>query len=466
MTAAGAARVPAWPLVAWALLVVASVLAAGASWWWLDLELRPAASPRGVAAAAAAGILLTAAAAATGIVLLRRAGRRWIVRRRREWLTALVSGLVSLALGDAILNLSGAVPTVEERRARSLLSSIDRRPTYRLIPQLMQVEGGTLEVNDRGFRGPPLSADKPEGRVRMVFLGGSQMFAFRSNWPALVERELRDRGYDVEIINAGAPGLTTVDSAYQVLTDLWTLDPDLLFLCQAWNDTKYFRRLGRDEPYRGKPPAEPMIWSRDVRLFPAGIDAVLVRSAVYRIMRWRLLDRIVSEEGIDVRRSYGMPRGAPAGSFGPWGPRQYAMNLAVIAAAAKQAGAELVLCRQAWLRRGAGASGMDAEFYARRNVGMTGAAVERAIEACNERAAGLAAERGLRIIDMDGPLGGRPANFWDAIHFSEVGGRAAGLLVADHLERWLRERAQHPTASRIEADGAGHGTPLPPRIAR
>jgi len=79
--------------------------------------------------------------------------------------------------------------------------------------------GVTWEVNEAGFRGPMIPAQKPPGTIRLLFLGSSITFgwgvAARDAFPEKVREGLEEAfpGRPFEAINAGVPGY----SSYQGL---------------------------------------------------------------------------------------------------------------------------------------------------------------------------------------------------------------------------------------------------------
>jgi hypothetical protein len=68
------------------------------------------------------------------------------------------------------------------------------------------------------------------------------------DWPHLIERFLRDEGYKVEVINAGIPGHASFDALGRLYSQLWIYQPDYVLLYNIWNDIKYFRSLGPENP--------------------------------------------------------------------------------------------------------------------------------------------------------------------------------------------------------------------------
>jgi hypothetical protein len=115
------------------------------------------------------------------------------------------------------------------------------------------------DVNTLGYRGDPITTEKPPGTYRVVALGGSTTHGYilpsEEAWPALLEDELREGyGYDnVEIINAGVPGYTSWNSYINLSLRVLELDPDLIIIYHAINDS-ISMHFTSDDCWRGENP--------------------------------------------------------------------------------------------------------------------------------------------------------------------------------------------------------------------
>ena len=459
---------PKWPLGLWALQAGPAAFLLWFGLWRLSRAEQIVSSQTTTILILVAGGGWMALAL---VPLLTGRGRRWLIAHRKEWGLSAASLLCGLVLLDIALTLFGIVPTVAQQRAQSIVYSAGHFTRHRLIPQALSLpDGSTLQINRRGFRGAEIAAADPGARpevrsgarpevrpgvrpgarpgTRIVFLGGSQVFDFNGgDWPARVGALLRHRGHAVETINAGVPGHDTADSLGKLMTDLWVLGPDIVVLCQAWNDIKYFAALAPDRPYRGQPPLRAQSWLTDWRLHPRGLDRVLSASALYRSFRWGLGTLLYNQEGRE--RAAVSPVAVAARRISDWGPKQYRLNLQLIAALNRHIGSELVLCKQARLAvvDGAGTDreGPDqaaARDYGTRMLGLPHGEVARAFAAADRAVDAVAREHDLLVVDMNAALSGRAAHFADGIHFNEAGSQAAAVLVADALAPLLAGRAR------------------------
>ena len=434
------ARPSRWPLWLWGAQLLPAALLIIFGLWRQSLRDHIEFDATTTVVALAAGLLWAAAAA---VMLLLPSGRAWLLAHRRDWCLAAAVLAICLAVVDIALTQLGIVPTVEAQRDRSLVYSFGRHTVHRFVQKDVTVdEGETIHINARGFRGADVDGEKAPGKVRILFLGGSQVFGYYAgDWPAATGEKLRQAGYDVDVINAGVPGHTTFDSLGKLVTDAWTLLPDIIVLCQAWNDLKYFPRIAPDAPFRGPPPAQPITWQKDWRLYPTSLDALLVHSALYRQFRWGLASLFYYEEGARALDETRLT--AISDTIGEWGPAQYRLNLILIANVAEEIGARLVLCKQARLALEDGDSDIQ-EFameYGLRTTRLTPQALIKSFGAADAIIESVADDEGAVILDMDARLSGRADYFFDAIHFNKAGGAVAAELAFEALLPLVAERA-------------------------
>jgi lysophospholipase L1-like esterase len=100
-----------------------------------------------------------------------------------------------------------------------------------------------IRIDSRGFRNPELTVPKPEGVIRIAFLGASTTFCAEASsneatWPHLVWKWLQDKWPDVtfDYVNAGVPGYTVEDSLINLNSRVASLQPDVIEIYHATND--------------------------------------------------------------------------------------------------------------------------------------------------------------------------------------------------------------------------------------
>ena len=105
--------------------------------------------------------------------------------------------------------------------------------------RLLGVESGdtVVAIDDDGYRGPAI--DRGHSRFRILAIGDSCTFGTTLGesypYPRVVERELRRRGRDVEVINAGVKGYG-VQNVLLRIEEFKALKPELTTVYLGWNE--------------------------------------------------------------------------------------------------------------------------------------------------------------------------------------------------------------------------------------
>lgn len=104
------------------------------------------------------------------------------------------------------------------------------------------------EQNSLGFRGREFSVRKPKGVMRVILLGGSEVFGvyvtLEDSLPVLLEKKLTEMFLEkrFEVINAGRLGSVAANEAL-LMEQLVNLDPDFIIVFNGWNDIYHARYL-------------------------------------------------------------------------------------------------------------------------------------------------------------------------------------------------------------------------------
>ena len=81
---------------------------------------------------------------------------------------------------------------------------------------------------------------KPKGRMRIVCVGGSTTFgdgvARDATYEAWMQKNMRGRAYDVEVLNAGNPGRSVAESAALLESELLKYEPNLVVVSVEKDD--------------------------------------------------------------------------------------------------------------------------------------------------------------------------------------------------------------------------------------
>jgi lysophospholipase L1-like esterase len=94
---------------------------------------------------------------------------------------------------------------------------------------------GRIQINDQGFRGPHLELPKPQGVIRIAFIGTSTTYdadagAEENTWPSVTTATLGTRfpECDFEYLNAGVPGFHSKHIIERFRAHVVPMEPDLV----------------------------------------------------------------------------------------------------------------------------------------------------------------------------------------------------------------------------------------------
>ncbi len=328
---------------------------------------------------------------------------------------------------------SGVWPATraEERAAfsRHVRGALARHP-YLVIAGLpgggLDLPGISVRMNAHGYRGSDVPTPKPAGRYRVVCTGGSTTLDVRARddahtWPARLGARLAAE--DVDVVNAGISGWTTVESLISLAIRDIDLAPDLVVVYAGVND------------------AQPAGFSPFARDYSRGHAEILARTVGVEPPPFSISSRsfLIQTLGDALR---GGPRrevvheaawkgtGARASDVPDEAVAVFERNLRTTIAIARSGGARTLLVAQSVrLRRGFEAA--DREYYESWTPGLTFAGAERALARYNTVSRGLADGDGVFFLDPFASGAFVDADFADPVHFSEAGGdRFAGVLAA------------------------------------
>jgi lysophospholipase L1-like esterase len=334
--------------------------------------------------------------------------------------------------------------TPGERRLRSLRY----RPAIfaRHIFERRKIEavgwgGARWPINSMGYRGEEFPVAKPEGKIRVMFYGGSAVFdSFATDdqdWPHRIEKLLHDQGLtQVEVINAGIPGHASFDAVGRLFAEGHHFQPDYLALYTGWNDIKTFHSretlLSRIKPYCEQ---------EDPRIHYTGnLDRVLCNiSKLYLLLRTHYY-----RTRLDIGDEGRSPPGGPVEKLSPAALRQYKLNVETFVDLARNIGAIPVLVLQARLvHRNNTEEQRDKIRYS--YVKLTHPLLCQAFEKIDTIIHQVAAEKGVKVIGASSRLNGREEYFLDHVHLNLAGSAALAALLAPELATMIQpeESAQN-----------------------
>ncbi len=170
--------------------------------------------------------------------------------RRRSWRKRAFVSLAALVLVLVVVEIALRVRQTSRYGTTFTYYNFEEDPASGLrIPRPGDVVG-PIRVSSRGFRSPELETPKPEGRIRIAFLGGSSTFCAEASgndatWPHLVFEGLVDAnpGVELDYVNAGVGGYGTAQSLLNLDHRVAPLEPDVLVVYHATNDLTRESRL-------------------------------------------------------------------------------------------------------------------------------------------------------------------------------------------------------------------------------
>jgi len=220
----------------------------------------------------------------------------------RSNLALLAAGvLFSLLLAELVVRALGLAPAIVPIELGRFQLSSNPKIGYEPIPNF-DYEGDTLRhfqyrgaSNRLGFRGPIDPEAKAPGSYRIVVLGdsvteGIGFDEYDDLYTAKLERALREAGVDAQVLNFGVSGYNTQQEVETLKDKALALEPDLVILAYVLNDTQgpYYRML------------QPLLDESNNEQNPHAVgglaERALVHSALYRLVRYRLLAPTPEEE--------------------------------------------------------------------------------------------------------------------------------------------------------------------------
>jgi len=157
----------------------------------------------------------------------------------------LASVLRSRTLGAAVA-LAAIFLALEKARARrTVVQELDARLGWRMLPSQHAFDRHlekTEDINAFGFRDREWTLEKKPGTTRIALLGDSMTYGstveLDRTYPRLLEKRLRDRGLDVEVMNFAVQGYTLEQSARNYVENVRRFRPDVVVMPLVDQDVK------------------------------------------------------------------------------------------------------------------------------------------------------------------------------------------------------------------------------------
>lgn len=305
-----------------------------------------------------------------------------------------------------------------QNRARPALYFVD--PETGLRRAKANVTLGPIQTNSFGFRSPEIALKKPDGTIRIAFLGSSTTFdsevsSNTASWPHLVVSRLQEMipTLDFDYINAGLPGFSTKPMTEHFKHYVAPLSPDIVVIRST--------DLTRDTAYRAREQAiysgvhYSMSWL--ARRF-----AVWAKIEKNLVVIGRLLGAYGSRQKLSLQN--------------PFSTEGYASRLSTLIEMVRETSASPILIngdsalrsdQSLWTQARAAQSYL---FY------MPYLSIPSIITLQNayaEATRSVALQSGAPIIDIIGKVPADRTHFVDTAHYSDAGSRLAAELISDAL---------------------------------
>lgn len=364
------------------------------------------------------------------------------LRKKTIFIFFIILPIVSaLLLGEIYVRLFREYMTPEILKTKSL-QYVPSIFSLFVFPEKQQIiePGGYIKgyfVNSKGYRGHDFSKKKNEGTIRIIIYGGSSVFDIyepeEKDWPHRVERMLKEKGLkNIEVINAGTPGLTSFDSMGRLFSDGWTLEPDFVINYEAWNDICYFTNKITIQKYY-----QPHIESGDPRIsYQSSVDKILCEiSQLYVRLRGRYYDwkyNVGVEGASKVSQSYE--------EMNELGLGQYRLSLEMFVDLARNIHATPILVTQARL------VDKNNTLEEKSRIGykyqkMNHMNLAKAFEKTDEIIKEVSIEKKVHMIDPSKKLSGKPEFFKDHVHTTDEGSYQLAKIISEDLLDLIKNKS-------------------------
>jgi len=343
------------------------------------------------------------------------------VKRRLIFLVIIllpVLGLIGLA-GEFLVRRLHPVACLNLRLDEiPFESSAMLRHVWQRGGRRVRIREQSMPINTLGYRGPEFSVSKPKGISRIIIYGGSQVFDMNvgglDDWPHRLQSLLDVNGTGgLEVINGGVLGNVSWEATAWLLGEGHRLDPDIVMLCNEWNELSYL--------------SSREFIARHFGSFDRRDDF----SCLYRGLRWKFLQWKLNIGAEGSRRSVSGRIELQESAF-----EQYRLNIGQFVDLSRRIGAEPVLMLQARLP----VPGTSAEAREKIRYEVHHLSHDQLCEAFRRMDAILedvSSRDHVRLLRAGSLLSGKPEYFEDHIHFNDAGSRKFAEVLAEELESGL-----------------------------
>jgi len=212
-----------------------------------------------------------------------------------------VATAFSLLLAEIAVRALGLAPSIIPITKGRFRLSPNPKIGYEPVPNI-RYEAESLDFyqyrgtgNSLGYRGPTYSENKDPKAFRIAVLGdsiveGIGIDQYEELFTAKVERALREEGIPAEVLNFGVSGYNTQQEVATLKDKALRFDPDLVLLSYCLNDT------ASPSYWLLKPLLDEANQKKSIHLSNRFAARYLIRSALYRLLRFRLFAPSANEK--------------------------------------------------------------------------------------------------------------------------------------------------------------------------
>ncbi|MCK6446128.1 MAG: GDSL-type esterase/lipase family protein [Planctomycetes bacterium] len=178
----------------------------------------------------------------------------WVASYSRPWPSPVVfARKLALVLGSSLVIAALVLESVLRATTNYAYEELDNRGRHAFDPdvghvfvpnwkQTLQEHEFRVEwqSNAQGLRADRDFGPKPEGVQRILVVGDSftagEQVPYAETFPAVIEQSLRATRPNVEVLNAGHPGFSTISSARWIAKFAARFEPDVVVLAMTPND--------------------------------------------------------------------------------------------------------------------------------------------------------------------------------------------------------------------------------------
>lgn len=212
--------------------------------------------------------------------------------------------LISFAIGEIIFRVKGStdlkslINPIKAKKPMLKWAFVNPYAGYTPIPD-RKISKENKTVNNFGFISTPSmeSVSKPEGTIRIAFLGGSSTAGTGRNlpddqtfpWKVRMKLEKALPNSKIEAINASVSGYSSFESLGRLWSEIRFFEPDIVIVNHGWNDMYYFDDCSKEKITHWRWGGDQSWGFREIELPPKiktlASDKWFTWSRIYAMMR-------------------------------------------------------------------------------------------------------------------------------------------------------------------------------------